>query len=182
MRVLFSCVGAYGHFRPLVPLARAFSGAGHDVAFATSAWFAERVEAAGFAALGVAIDRPGHVERIAAHRASLTRLPPHERRPAAFAGRFGSIEAPAKLSGLRAEAGAWGPDVIVYESADLAAPLVAALLGVPAVHQGFGRLVPAICFERAATKTESLWRAVGLEPEPLGGVYRGTYVDIRVPR
>lgn len=32
-RVLFGCTAGFGHFLPLVPLARAFADAGHDVAF-----------------------------------------------------------------------------------------------------------------------------------------------------
>ena len=53
MRVLFSCVAAYGHFHPLVPLARAFVDDGHEVAFATSASFGEHVRATGFDVLPV---------------------------------------------------------------------------------------------------------------------------------
>ena len=36
MRVLFSCTATEGHVAPLVPLARAFAGLGHDVTFATA--------------------------------------------------------------------------------------------------------------------------------------------------
>ena len=57
MRVLFSCIAAYGHFHPLVPLARAFADEGHDVAFATSASFADRVHRAGFDLLPAGIDQ-----------------------------------------------------------------------------------------------------------------------------
>src|SRR5262245_64407137 len=34
-RTLLTCVVGVGHFNPMVPLARAFQAAGHDVAFAT---------------------------------------------------------------------------------------------------------------------------------------------------
>ena len=42
--------------------------------------------------------------------------------------------------------------------------------------------MPAVCFERAAAETDALWRDAGLSPEPLGGVFRGTYVGICPPR
>lgn len=43
MRVLFTCVVGHGHFNPMVPLARAFEHAGHEVAFATDPGFVGRV-------------------------------------------------------------------------------------------------------------------------------------------
>src|SRR3954453_3872152 len=48
MRVLFTTFPAYGHFHPLVCLARALQQAGHEVAFATAASFRHAVEGAGF--------------------------------------------------------------------------------------------------------------------------------------
>src|SRR3569623_1483937 len=48
MRILFACTTAYGHLHPLVPLARAATDAGHEVAFATGAALARAVAHAGF--------------------------------------------------------------------------------------------------------------------------------------
>src|SRR5262245_29574909 len=47
--ILFSTTGCYGHFHPLVPLARALKEAGHEVAFAASAHLQSPVEAHDFA-------------------------------------------------------------------------------------------------------------------------------------
>src|SRR5437899_1958759 len=47
-RFLFSTIEGYGHFHPLVPLARALKEAGHDVAFAARPSLQPRVAAAGF--------------------------------------------------------------------------------------------------------------------------------------
>ena len=47
-RFLFSSGAGYGHFHPLVPLARALQGAGHEVAFAAREHMRSRVEAVGF--------------------------------------------------------------------------------------------------------------------------------------
>lgn len=48
MRFLFTCIPGLGHFNPLVPLARALTGSGHDVAFVTAPSFADAVTRAGF--------------------------------------------------------------------------------------------------------------------------------------
>jgi UDP:flavonoid glycosyltransferase YjiC (YdhE family) len=50
MRFLFTTIPGSGHFHPLVPIAHALRGRGHDVAFAASPTFAPAIEAAGFEA------------------------------------------------------------------------------------------------------------------------------------
>jgi len=164
-----------------VPLARAFADDGHAVAFATSASFAGRVDAAGFGLLPAGISRDELEARVAPHRALLRTLPIPDRRVAAFAGRFGVIEAPAKLDALVRVLADWLPDLVVHDSADLAAPIAAAAAGVPSAHHAFGRSIPVACLAAAAAETASLWAGVGLEPEPLCGLYRGTYVDLCPP-
>jgi UDP:flavonoid glycosyltransferase YjiC (YdhE family) len=181
MRVLFSCVAAFGHFRPLVPLARAFADDGHDVAFATSASFAEHVRGNGFDVLPAGIDQDELERRFRPFRAHLRTLPIAERRPLAFTTRFAKLEAPAKVGALRALVDDWRPELLVHDSADLAAPLVAASRALPSAHHAFGQLIPIACLERASDETAALWRDTGLEPEPLCGVYRGPYVDLCPP-
>jgi len=181
MRALFSCVSTYGHFLPLVPLARAFADEGHDVAFATAEEFRSDVETLGLqflpAGLGVA-----EVEaRYEPYRQRLKQIPPHERRPFSFRWRMGAVEAPPKLGELRDVAAAWAPDLVIHESADLAAPVVAASLEVASAHHSFGRLVPRNAWEAAAEETVGLWEQVGLEPEPFCGAFRGPYLDICPP-
>ena len=111
--------------------------------------------------------------RFAPYRERFTEMPIADRRPYAFTWRFATVEAPGKLSDLMEAAERLEPDLLVYESADLAAPIGAAL-GITSVHHGFGRLVPVACYERAAPEVEALWRGVGLEPEPLCGAFRGS--------
>jgi UDP:flavonoid glycosyltransferase YjiC (YdhE family) len=181
MRVLFSCSVGDGHYLPLVPLAQAFRARGATVAFATAATYRDRVESSGFTLLAAGLE-PGEVEaRFAPDRAELERLPFDERRPWAFTWRFGRLIAPTKLPELLRGIEEWRPDLVVHESADLAAPIAAAAAGVPSVHHSFGRVVPRDILALAARETEPLWRALGLDPEPLCGVYRGGYVDICPP-
>ena len=181
MRVLFSCTGGVGHFLPLQPLARAFSDGGHAVAFATSDDRREDVAAAGYEHLAAGASLAEIQGRMAPHRERMRDLPVHERRTHSFRWRFAVCDAPYKVDGLTAAARSWEPDLIVSESGDLAAPIVSALLDVPLAHQGFGRIVPIACWELASDEVAPLWRAAGLEPEPLCGAFRNTYVDICPP-
>ena len=66
----------------------------------------------------------------------------------------------------------------MHESADLAAPLVAAERGLPAVNHSFGRPIPIACLAPAATAFAPHWEAAGLEPDPLAGAYRGVLLDL----
>src|SRR5579871_2206809 len=57
MRVLFTTRPEYGHFHPLVPLARALAQAEHEVAFACPASFIPVVAASGFDAFPAGFDQ-----------------------------------------------------------------------------------------------------------------------------
>jgi UDP:flavonoid glycosyltransferase YjiC (YdhE family) len=181
MRVLFSCTATEGHFAPLVPLARAFTGLGHDVAFATASAHEARVRGEGFEHLPAGIDETEVKHRMADFRDGIVKIPPAERRPMAFTHRFAIVDSPSKLPELLAAANSWRPDLLVHDAAELAGPPVAAALGIPSANHGFGQVIPLACHEAAATHVAALWGSVGLEPEPWGGMYRGTYVDICPP-
>lgn len=181
-RVLFGTTAGFGHFLPAVPLARAFVEAGHDVSFASVAEYRGRVEALGAELFPVGLDLAEVERAYAPHREWLMRdVPVHDRRPAAFRTRFGRVEAPGRIDGLHEVAARWSPDLVVYESADLAAPIVAAVLGIPGAQLSFGRLVPRAAWEAAAEDTIGLWERFGLEPKPLCGAFDGTYLDIVPP-
>ena len=66
----------------------------------------------------------------------------------------------------------------MYDSADLAAPVAAAVIGLPSIHHSFGAMIPLRALERAAEAAGPLWRDHGLEPDPHAGAFRGLYVDI----
>jgi len=163
-----------GHFHPLVPLAGAFARAGHDVAFATSPYFQDRVETAGFAFLPAGIDYPERTARFEPFQAEHLALPFEERRAFIFPRMFGTIEAPAKIAELRELVRTWQPDLIVHDSSDFAAPVAADEAEIPSVNHSFGRMVPLDVVADTACKA-------GLSADPLGGMFRGIYVDIAPP-
>ena len=144
MRVLCTCVPGYGHFHPMVPLARALQAAGHDVAFVTSERFCPRVTAAGFEAFAAGLN-PGQMV---------------ERAVQSFAGedawRFGAhmfagVAAPAKLPELVAVADTWRPDLVVRDVTDFAGAPAAAHAGVPSVAHSLGPMFP-LAFHRSAAE------------------------------
>ena len=123
MRVLFGTTPLEGHFRPLVPLARALEARGHEVAFATHRSWHAHVAAAGFAAFDAGVDhvaaRGSGWDAIVADVAA---LPPLERRPYAFAVLFGEGHAPPKLPHLLEHVRRWRPDVLVLSLIHISEP------------------------------------------------------------
>lgn len=177
-RVLFSCAVGEGHLNPMLPLACAFVRAGHTVAVAAEAAHGRRLEARGLEHLPMPLTNVERNARAAGLRARLHEIPPAERRSVMYPHLFGEIEAPLKLPPLREAVAAWRPSLVVHDSADLAAPIAAAELGLPSVHHSFGCAIPLDAVEAAARVTEHLWP---FEAEPLCGLYRGTYLDIAPP-
>jgi UDP:flavonoid glycosyltransferase YjiC (YdhE family) len=174
-------VAADGHFLPLVPLAAAFRDRGDEVAVATAASFAPRVESAGLQALPAGIDQSALNALFAPYRAEIAALPVLERRTHAFSRRFALIDSPARVDDLRRQAEAWQPDLVVHESAELGGPLVAAALGLPSAHHSFGRMVPWAAIDGAAVIAARMWEQAGVAPEPFAGMFRGPYIDVCPP-
>lgn len=126
MRVLFSFAGGNGHFRPLVPLARAVSAAGHDVAFAGQPAMIATVEAAGFAACATG----GETLRSAPRRTPLLAFDAAQEDRAVrdgFAGRVARVRAAALVD----LCGRWRPDLLVCDEMDFGAMVAAERLGLP---------------------------------------------------
>jgi UDP:flavonoid glycosyltransferase YjiC (YdhE family) len=94
---------------------------------------------------------------------------------------FAEGHATQKLPELLEVAGAWQPHAIVYESGDLAAPAVAAVLGLRAANHSFGVMVPVAALRSAAEHMAPLWRSVGVEPDDNAGAFRGLYIDLSPP-
>jgi UDP:flavonoid glycosyltransferase YjiC (YdhE family) len=177
MRVLFTCRPAHGHFHPLVPLARALTGAGHDVAFATGEPFRGSVEAAGFEAFGAGLSQDQWQDEMAARFGDFRRDIPRTEHRSIFFGRvFADLEVPARLTDLRAIADKWQPDLLVHGLADFAGPLAAELAGIPYVTCGYGPLLEPEVAQVAAAAAGRHWAAAGLDPSG-ARLYRSLYLD-----
>ncbi|GAA1557375.1 glycosyltransferase [Kribbella lupini] len=128
MRILFTFIGGIGHFRPLVPIARAVEAAGHEVRVAGSGKVTPTVEAAGFTTFATSGPR-------LADAPPLVPEPLTPADPAAeeqhFASAFGGRGARRHASALLEIAASWKPDVIVRDEADFGSAVAAEKLGIP---------------------------------------------------
>lgn len=128
MRVLFTSQAGEGHWRPLAPLGRALTAAGHEVAFATTPAFCGTVRSHGFTCFPVGVDDDGGVEP-AKRSDSL----PDGHDPAAdvwrylFAGRRVEQMLPDMLELARQ----WRPDLVVREISEFSGWLLAEHLDIP---------------------------------------------------
>jgi UDP:flavonoid glycosyltransferase YjiC (YdhE family) len=160
MRVLFTTWAQTGHYQPMVPLAWALRAAGHEVVVATHPAFAPVVTGSGVPALPVGpdIDVPAELRRRAAPPSS---SPPSSSQPSPGGAVTGTATAvrtrdlpesrggreilhiivdgcAAMIDDALDYARAWRPDLVVFEPTGLVGPLVAELLGVPAVRLLWG--------------------------------------------
>ncbi len=179
MRVLCSCVPGYGHFHPMVPLARALQDAGHEVAFATEARFCRRAAQAGFPVFPAGIG-PGKAFERTLLRPDAGGLGPDD------AWRFGAqmfaaVAAPAKVPDLVAVLDDWRPDVVIHDVTDFAGPVAAAAAGIPWAAHSLGPLFPLALSRLGAELVAPLWTEWGVTPGDLGGMFASHYLDICPP-
>ncbi|MFJ7948993.1 glycosyltransferase [Streptomyces sp. NPDC096354] len=127
MRILFTFIGGSGHFRPLIPVARAAQAAGHTVAIAGAGGRQAEITAAGFTAFATSELRR-HAE--AADRRTVEILDPEadvRQLAEGFARRGARRHAAAILELARA----WKPDVLVRDEVDFGTAIAAESLALP---------------------------------------------------
>jgi len=174
MRVLFVASPMVGHVLPLVPLARAFRDAGHDVRFATAHEGVGAAEKAGLPVVDVA---PG----LNVIRVLLRALLPHPvlmRRELAGTGGTDAVGfsfaafADRMADRTAALVDEWGPDLVLHEGLAPLGALAAARRGVPSV------LVDALLFDgrelysAVTAHLDGVVRRLGVDaiPEPADAV------------
>lgn len=141
MRVLFVTNPAEGHFYPMVPLAWALRSAGADVLVTAPEAFAGEVIGAGLPVRA----NCGPLDMIETMRPDNGDGPPRQA-PSQDEVRRNTAKGFAKLAALALPGtldvvASWRPDVIVAESAALAAPVAAEKFGVPYLEHRWGLAV-----------------------------------------
>jgi UDP:flavonoid glycosyltransferase YjiC (YdhE family) len=161
VRVLFAFVGGPGHGDPLVPIARAAVGAGHDVAFACRASLADAWSASGFEVfpLGQAGARPA--------RSMKPLLEVDVAREERDVGeRFARGQTPERTVEMEDVCRRWRADVVVCDEMEFAAVLAAERLGLPCatvvVIAAGSMLRPDV----VADGLDASRAALGLPPDP----------------
>jgi len=177
MHVLFTTSASSGHFHPLVPLAQALTGAGHEVAFAGPGSFAPTVEALGYRLFAAGYDPAGGVDaRLGGLWAELETL-----RPGPESGEFAGAEVMefywAKLSSsymvrrmvpdLIPVLHLWQPDLVVRELYEVGGAVAAEAIGLPHAAVQVGHLIDGAWLRHAASKElDPIRRSVGLLSDP----------------
>ena len=169
--------GSRGHYAPMVALIQAMRAAGHDVAVASSPGFRASVTTPGVEFLPVGLDPPDALATFnQRHQIGSTGSPDE-----IITGMFVDVCVPAVLADVQ-QLLDWRPDIIVREEGEFAAPLVAQLAGVPCAEHSWGPVRPRRQVDAAAAALAPIWRANGVEPDPLCGFYRSLYFDICPPK
>jgi UDP:flavonoid glycosyltransferase YjiC (YdhE family) len=134
MRALFTVQPSTGHLHPLVPVARALTAAGHEVAVCSSPSFRGEVEAFGLTHIDAGLD---WITSDHSTWGSFPPMPPPGPEFARFVVTvFADITAAHMAPDLLTIADGWGPDLIIRESMEYGGCLAAERLGIP--HASIG--------------------------------------------
>jgi UDP:flavonoid glycosyltransferase YjiC (YdhE family) len=141
MRVLVTTAPLHGHFFPMVPLAAALRGAGHEVLVGSTANFLDDVAAAGLpaTAIGPATEFGDFMFRDRQGRLLSQPADPAVRR--ASSGRAWGRLAARTLAGTLDLVRVWRPDLVITEPTEYAGMIAAAVHDVPLVEHGWGLAV-----------------------------------------
>jgi UDP:flavonoid glycosyltransferase YjiC (YdhE family) len=134
MRILFTVQPSTGHLHPLVPVARALTARGHEVAVCSSPSFRGEVEAFGLSHRDAGLD---WITSDHSTWGSFPPMPPPGPEFGAFVVTvFADISARHMVPDLLAIAEDWSPDLIVREAMEYGGCLAAERLGIP--HASIG--------------------------------------------
>lgn len=183
LKVLVVSIPGRGHLDPMLPLVRALVAGGDRVVVAAAADMADTATGA-----GAEFHPSGHGEAVWFERlVARTRGAPGdglapERINHYFLPRvFGEIGADDMIDDVLAAGAALSPDLVLFESYAMAAPLAAALMEVPAVNHLLGPLLPHEVWELANDAVSPLWRSFGCDAPGYAGVYRDLTISICPP-
>ena len=183
MRVLVVSTPGAGHVTPLVPIIGALLAGGDDVVVASGPEAAPIIEKSGARFALAGRSQAECMERLAAR----TRGNPgeglaperilHYFLPRAFA----EVGVDEMIDDVLRHGQAFAPDFVLFEAFALAGPLVAELLGVPAVGHMFGPLPPHETVELANDAVSQIWRSYGRDTPGWAGMYRHLTIEICPP-
>ena len=172
MRALFSSTRGAGHFNPLVPFARAFERAGHEVLFAGPPDLAGTVECAGFEFRSTG---PRPEEELQAIWSRVPELPPDEQNAVVIGQVFGRLNTTASLPGMLAACEEWRPDVVLREPNEYSAALAAESHGIPHARIAIGLISSEeLALELVAGEIDAIRLAQGLPSDPRADILRGS--------
>ncbi|MGW4242985.1 glycosyltransferase [Nocardia sp. NPDC004722] len=173
MRILIATTPMEGVFAPVAPLAAALQTSGHQVLIATARQLTGRVRLAGLPAAEAGPDAPD----AAAEAVTLPEFAAGNQPWRIGAVMFAKVMAPRKLADLTVIAERFGPDLVLHAPVDLAAPILAARLGIPSITYGTGLMLEPELVAAMAEWVAPLWHSAGLDADEHAGLYRHGYLD-----
>jgi len=166
MRILMTTIRGEGHVRPLLPFADAFRDQGHDVLIATPETATGLVLDAGHEAWALP-QAPAALSDAVSARAHA--VGPDEANRIVIGELFAGTYARAALPGVMGAVAEWQPDVLMHESCEFAAALVAEQAALPSVRVAVHMTALEAYIARfAAADVDALRVMLGLEPDPDG--------------
>jgi UDP:flavonoid glycosyltransferase YjiC (YdhE family) len=172
VRALFSSTRGAGHFNPLVPFARAFQRAGHDVLVAGPPDLARPAAEAGFDFWQ--FDPPPEDE-LGVVWSRVPELPPEQANEVVVGDIFGRLNTTAALPRLREACAEWRPDVVLRDPNEYGSALAAELHDIPHARVAIGLASSEeLGLEIAAGPVDAIRRAEGLPPDPAAETLRAS--------
>jgi UDP:flavonoid glycosyltransferase YjiC (YdhE family) len=179
MRILMTTLRGEGHMRPLLPFADAFRDLGHEVLIAIPESATGLVLDAGHEAWALRDPSQPARDALNARAATATQA---QAASIVVGGLFAGVYARAALPGVIGAVAGWRPDVLVHESCEFAAALVAERAALPSVRvalhmASLERMIAGF----AAAEVDGLRAELGLDPDPDGERLRGPSITLTPP-
>jgi Glycosyltransferase family 28 C-terminal domain len=181
MRILFSSRPAFGHVYPLMPLALAARDAGHEVSFATTGIFRDKLRSAGFPTHDVGLTIEQGRDQVVGGQPGDPLPKGEDGRPDLEFGARLFFDALARNTArdLSPLLDVIKPDVVIYEQMDFGAAIVAHAAGVPAVlHSLSPRMPEEILRLLSHDRLDRLWSDFGRGVGSLNVFTGDMYLDI----
>jgi UDP:flavonoid glycosyltransferase YjiC (YdhE family) len=181
VQIVFSARPAYGHVYPLVPLANAARRAGHDVSFATTGGFLDKLRRWGFPTDDVGVSIEDARDQLLASLSLEQMARNGDGRPdIELGGRmFFELLAPRTAADLAPLLTYVEPDLVVYEQYDVGAAVAAHHAGIPAVcHALSPRFPEEVVRMLSGDHIERLWARYGGAPSTFDVFTGDVYLDI----
>jgi hypothetical protein len=179
LRVLRTSTGCAGHVHALAPVARALRDRGHDVRWAVGADGGDAVGAIGFEWSAAGLTTAARRDAAAGALGGLMQLPMDQRRGPLFAALFARAAAPVMREDLAPIIERVRPDVMLRETAELAAAPIAAARGIPLVTVAFSGVLPEPARGEVLDDLRPLWQAEGFGDPSWPDVYGQLYLHPR---
>ena len=176
LRVLCTSTGGAGHVHALSPVALALRERDHDVRWAVSADGGEAVGAMGFEWSAAGLTTAARREAVTPALGGIMELPMGERRGPLFAAMFARAAGPVMQRDLTPIIDRVRPDVVLRETAELAAAPMAAARGIPLVTVAFSGVLPQGANAQLMDDLRPLWHAEGLGDPSWADVYGQLYL------